>query len=123
MPFPDMMINTEFFKLDLTMLGSAIVFCLTTSLTLLRIIAMKASRSGDDKPGDSPSCAQHHEDIKDVRTEITHLQAEQGGMKTSIATIELTQENMGNSVDGLKEDCKTMTDNIDESLKNIVDSL
>jgi len=129
MATPEMILETDFFKIDFTIIFAVVMFCLTTMTTLIKIFGKKEVKDAD-KPGNTAECVQHLSAMKanqkDTNTnseQITQILTSVNELKTQVATIKVEIDNSDKSLEELKEDYKGLTLKIDDLLRHLLEML
>lgn len=122
MAMPDMVVDTEFFKVNLTIVISITIFCLTAMGTIIKCFPRKELKE-DEKPGNTPSCKQRHEAIDENKTHVEELRSDISEMKTQLATMRVELDNSSKNVEELKSKYKALTNKLDDFLKQLLEML
>jgi len=123
MGLPEILIDNDFFKINLTVVLSILAFCLTAMGTLVKIYGVKKEIPTDEKPGKTTTCTENKQNGKDNSAAILELKKEIQSLKTQMATTIIKIENSGKTLDELKSDYRSLADKLDNLLKQLLDLL
>jgi hypothetical protein len=122
----------DFGSLDWTTIiisiAGIITFCFSTSLTILRIIMLKASEKTKNSdpakcPGAGTACINNQHNIRANETDIDDLEAACHNIDSRLTGISVRQETDAETVEAMRADCKTLKNRVNELLEKITEIL
>jgi len=122
MSTPEMIIDTNLFKINFTIIIAVVTFCFSVVITFIKLFPRKEIKD-NEKPGNTPTCLQNHNDISENHKTIIDLQKDINECKTQIATIKIKIDNCIETTSELKKDEKFLAYKLDEFLKEILEML
>jgi len=137
MAIPNINIDSSFYKLNITIVASILVFCLTTMATILKIFGRKTNP--EELPGRSPHCKQQKESLQKIENKtkeneklveiktnetikkIESLQEITNEIGLAVAVLKNQCNNTEKDIDEIKQSNKEIANRLDDLLKQLLE--
>jgi len=142
MPLPQLQATSPSYSVNLTVIISVTVFCVSTMATIINLWgakrserianakkdAAKSQQSNEDLPGQSVYCKQQGKDLgrvedltRENKKNLEDAQKIVNQMVTQVATLENDNQNINKTMDEMKDNNKEIAKKLDDLLRQLMD--
>jgi len=123
---PEIILDTNMYKFNLTVWISILTVCLTTMATLIKIFGRKFKP--EELPGNNFHCKQRAKDTarlqkstEDIKNEIKDVKNKLNNLDTKVAVLTEKSESSRKSLEEMKILSRDLTLRLDDLLKQLID--
>lgn len=126
MPLANIQLTTPVYQLNITVLMSVVVFCLTAMGTIVKIFGR--TTKPEELPGKNSECLQSKKDIDKLQTQSEELRKKDQELKEIITKLNMEVEilkrnssDSNNSIEKIKENNRILTGKLEEMIRELLE--